>query len=259
MKGMGKGFGGMMDGMGGVPGLDGVMSVDINGREYLMTQEGLVFDPDTQMPFGVLHPETGEVVEITEEMLAGLSQMAMVELNGRPYLFVGGFLVDPQTQAVAFQVEQDGTVLDALTGEPCGMLEMDEEPVIRATSSSNKAQSQKSSRPGQSRSAFSFEDENLDARGWSDRARELMADDYYYQAAAAFGEALKCCEEERAVELDFECDLLRGRAFCFRKMREFKSLLEDAERLLGYDADDKEAKEWRDVALAEMSSGGARR
>eukprot|EP00439_Symbiodinium_sp_Y106_P015550 s4388_g2.t1 len=159
MKGMGKGFGGMMDGMGGVPGLDGVMSVDINGREYLMTQEGLVFDPDTQMPFGVLHPETGEVVEITEEMLAGLSQMAMVELNGRPYLFVGGFLVDPQTQAVAFQVEQDGTVLDALTGEPCGMLEMDEEPVIRATSSSNKAQSQKSSRPGQSRSAFSFEDE----------------------------------------------------------------------------------------------------
>ena len=25
---------------------------------------------------------------------------------------------------MAFQVEQDGTVVDALTGEPCGMLEM---------------------------------------------------------------------------------------------------------------------------------------
>ncbi|OLP98730.1 hypothetical protein AK812_SmicGene18772 [Symbiodinium microadriaticum] len=138
MKGMGKGFGGMMDGMGGVPGLDGsaaadrgerVMSVDINGREYLMTQVVEI----TEVPRGLVEKrgsddagwsQTGAHQWTAQEMLAGLSQMAMVELNGRPYLFVGGFLVDPQTQAVAFQVEQDGTVVDALTGEPCGMLEM---------------------------------------------------------------------------------------------------------------------------------------
>lgn len=28
-------------------------------------------------------------------------------------------------------------------------------------------------------------DQNLDAHGWFDRAKELMADDYYYQAQGA--------------------------------------------------------------------------
>eukprot|EP00913_Durusdinium_trenchii_P023256 g21834.t1 len=57
----------------------------------------------------------------------------------------------------------------------------------------------------------SFTNENLDAHGWFERAKELVADDYFYQAASAFTEALQCCQEERAVELDFECDLLKGR------------------------------------------------
>ena len=43
----------------------------------------------------------------------------------KPILIIKAPILGPcPSQAVAFQVEQDGTVLDALTGEPCGMLEM---------------------------------------------------------------------------------------------------------------------------------------
>eukprot|EP00435_Cladocopium_sp_Y103_P041130 s2093_g11.t1 len=42
-----------------------------------------------------------------------------------------------------------------------------------------------------------------------------------------------------------------------RKMKEFKSLLEDAEKLISYDADDQEALEWKRLAMDEL--GKARR
>ncbi|CAJ1395337.1 unnamed protein product [Effrenium voratum] len=214
MGGFGKGGFGMDLGMGGMGMETGVVPVEINGEEFLMTQEGLVFDPDTQAPIGLFNPQTGEVHEITEEhvknLMENIGQVGMVELNGRPYILMAGLLVDPQTQAVAFKVEPDGTVVDAQTGEPCGMLDLNDlsgEPQL-VPSSKQPNQPSRASQP--------FTDENLDAHGWAERARELAADDYFYQAAAAFGEALKCCEDERAVELDFECELLKGRAFCWR-------------------------------------------
>ncbi|CAJ1327865.1 unnamed protein product [Effrenium voratum] len=215
MGGFGKGGFGMDLGMGGMGMETGVVPVEINGEEFLMTQEGLVFDPDTQAPIGLFNPQTGEVHEITEEhvknLMENIGQVGMVELNGRPYILMAGLLVDPQTQAVAFKVEPDGTVVDAQTGEPCGMLDLNDlsgEPQL-VPSSKQPNQPSRASQP--------FTDENLDAHGWAERARELAADDYFYQAAAAFGEALKCCEDERAVELDFECELLKGRAFCWRR------------------------------------------
>lgn len=242
------GFGPGMAGMGDMdmPGL-GVMPVEVNGEEMLMTEAGLIVDPATQAPVGVLNPATGEVAEITEEhmqtLMQTLGQINMVELDGRPYLMMAGLLVDPQTQEVAFKVEPDGTVIDAATGEACGMIDVDnaDNPDVIPTKTPPKT----------------FKDENLDAHGWYERAKELMADDYYYQAAAAFGEALQCCQEERAVELEFECELLKGRASCWRKMKEFKSLLEDAEKLISYDADDQEALEWKRLAMDEL--GKARR
>jgi len=242
------GFGPGMAGMGDMdmPGL-GVMPVEVNGEEMLMTEAGLIVDPATQAPVGVLNPATGEVTEITEEhmqtLMQTLGQINMVELDGRPYLMMAGLLVDPQTQEVAFKVEPDGTVIDAATGEACGMIDVDnaDNPDVIPTKTPPKT----------------FKDENLDAHGWYERAKELMADDYYYQAAAAFGEALQCCQEERAVELEFECELLKGRASCWRKMKEFKSLLEDAEKLISYDADDQEALEWKRLAMDEL--GKARR
>eukprot|EP00931_Biecheleriopsis_adriatica_P105819 TRINITY_DN80340_c0_g1_i1.p1 TRINITY_DN80340_c0_g1~~TRINITY_DN80340_c0_g1_i1.p1 ORF type:complete len:616 (+),score=173.60 TRINITY_DN80340_c0_g1_i1:105-1952(+) len=229
-----------------------VSTLEIDGETFLVTQDGMVLDPETQTPVGMFNPETNEVQELNEEMLAAaLGQVSMVELNGRPYLFMNGLLVDPQTQAIAYQVEADGTLVDAATGEICGTLEMtDSDASVLVQPSEGKAKGPK----GPS-GAFGFEDENLDAFGWAERAKELVADDYFYQAAAAFGEALKCCEDERAVELEFECELLRGRASCWRKMREFKPLLEDAEKLLSYDADDAEAEEWKKLAMAELRSG----
>eukprot|EP00913_Durusdinium_trenchii_P023255 g21833.t1 len=162
-KGFGKGKGGFggfgqmgqMGGFGLGPGLDGgmpgmgVMPVEVNGEELLMTEGGLLVDPETQAPVGVLNPMTGEVQEITEEhvqkLMETIGQINMVELNGRsavshtrvesvagtghegpfdstrPYLMMAGLLVDPQTQEVAFKVEPDGTVVDAQTGETMGM------------------------------------------------------------------------------------------------------------------------------------------
>lgn len=265
-KGFGKGKGGFggfgqmgqMGGFGLGPGLDGgmpgmgVMPVEVNGEELLMTEGGLLVDPETQAPVGVLNPMTGEVQEITEEhvqkLMETIGQINMVELNGRPYLMMAGLLVDPQTQEVAFKVEPDGTVVDAQTGETMGMVDLD----------GQEANVVPTMPPKRHEPSQSFTNENLDAHGWFERAKELVADDYFYQAASAFTEALQCCQEERAVELDFECDLLKGRASCWRKMGEFKSLLEDAEKLISYDADDQEAHEWKRLAQQELSKGRRR-
>ena len=63
-KGHGKGFG---------KGLDaelaalGVQPVEINGQQMLMSEAGLILDPETHAPVGVMNPATGEVQEITEE------------------------------------------------------------------------------------------------------------------------------------------------------------------------------------------------
>lgn len=254
-KGLQKGFGKMpgFGGLGDMPGL-GVVPVEMNGEEMLMTEAGLILDPETQAPVGMLNPMTGEVQEITEEHVQNLMQnlgqmqISMVELDGRQFILMAGLLVDPMTQEVAYKVEPDGTVLDAATGEPCGMIELDNPDVIPTTTTTTTTKS----------APKTFKDENLDAHGWCERAKELMADDYYYQAAAAFSEALQCCQEERAVELEFECELLKGRASCWRKMNEFKSLLEDAEKLISYDADDQEALEWKRLAMNELSQARRR-
>lgn len=46
----------------------GVSPVEINGQEMLMSEAGLILDPNSGAPVGVMNPATGEVQEITEEL-----------------------------------------------------------------------------------------------------------------------------------------------------------------------------------------------
>ncbi|CAE8610377.1 unnamed protein product [Polarella glacialis] len=232
---------------GGYPaGLEGMfagMRPNDDSDGFLVTQDGFVIDPLTQQPVGMLNPETGEFEELDEDDHV---EVVMLQLGGKPCIMApDGVIYDVATQAPLYRAAPDGVLYDIETDQPVGVLNLETQevdPVVVETESVKN----------HTRHSFGFDDEPLSAFAWAERARELVTDDYFHQAASAFGEALKCCESERAVELDFECELLRGRAGCWRRVREFKSLLKDAEQLLVYDATDAEALEWRSLARREL-------
>merc|ERR1719262_1984398 len=74
----------------------------------------------------------------------------------------------------------------------------------------------------------------------------------FEEAALSFGTALDACRRCRSCDLEVECDLLRKRAACWARTGRHKELLEDAERILSLNEDDKEADEWRRMASFEL-------
>lgn len=207
-----------------------VCMIEHEGRTYIMEADGMVFDPDTHEAVGVWNQETNQIEEVP-----GM-QVAMVQVGDETYMLAA-----------------DGTVYDPETEEPIGYMNPQtrqfepidpNEPVIVTA----EELEQEGAYDPDGEYEHRDPDEPVDALGWSERARELAAEKYWYQSAEAYSEALKCCENERAVELEFECEILRGRAACWRQLRDHMSLLKDAERILDYDDGDKQALEWRRLA-----------
>lgn len=85
------------------------------------------------------------------------------------------------------------------------------------------------------------------------KGQELLEKRRFNTAAFQFERAVEGCESQRAVDLDVECEALRGRAMCWLELKEYRKLTVDAERLLEIDAADIQAQEWQRVA-AEAAS-----
>lgn len=211
------------------------------GKRYLMAPDGTVFDPLTEQPVGVWNPKTREIQDISTV------PVALIQIGDRAFMISpNGTIFDPETQEPLYFTGPDGVLYDAKTKQAVGVLgDPNGGPVVME--SQNPWED-----PGPKKR---FDNEPTDSAGWAERAHSLTAQHYYYQAADAYTEALKCCETERAVELEFECELLKGRAACHRETHNFRLLMEDAERLLSYDDTDSQAQEWLELAQEGLKKG----
>merc|ERR1712080_498493 len=85
-----------------------------------------------------------------------------------------------------------------------------------------------------------------------EKAHEQASKRRFNAAANTYTAALQKCEEARAVDLEVEAEVVRGRALCWHRMGSWTDLLNDAERLQGYDDTDKQAKAWLTLAIRKI-------
>mmetsp|Transcript_55014 Transcript_55014/g.141623 ORF Transcript_55014/g.141623 Transcript_55014/m.141623 type:complete len:735 (+) Transcript_55014:108-2312(+) len=213
------------DGWEDMEGVDSVTMIEKDRKTYLLGPDNMLIDQDTREAIGIWNPET----KMTESI-----EVAMIEVGGKECI-----------------VDLDGTLFDPLTLEAIGVLNpatQEIEPV-----EGDEVVLQEPGQPPEQDQTDVDAEENLDAAGWVERAWELQKQDYWYQAADAWTKALTSCESERAVELEFEIEILRGLGGCHRQLRDYEALLQDAERLLEYDATDREARAWKKFAEPRIS------
>lgn len=214
------------------PNSAGMVTFMHNGELFLRGPDGVVYDTDSQQPIGMWN-------EDLQEIEAGGQEVMVLQHGDQQFLVApNGIVIDPQTQQPVGTFNPETQELQLI---PPGM---DPEDLFMQHADNDIL------------GGCGSDGDDLDVHGWLERAEEHAAAHRYREAASAYGRALADCERSRAVELDVECEILRGRAACWSKIGDFKSLLVDAERLLEYDSSDKEALEWKRVA---QSNKGARR
>jgi len=186
-----------------------------NGKTYTVGHNNLLLDPQTHEAVAVWNPETQDIDEIPD------IPVAMIEVEGRACIMA-----------------QDGLVIDQQTREPIGRMNRETREVEPLEKGSEHE--------GDVAEIHEVDmEERMNALEWVERGKKLFGRGFYNQAADAYNSALETCESERAVEVDLECEILRCRAGCWVKLRDYSSLLKDAQRLLKYDDSDAEALEWQ--------------
>ncbi|CAK0829110.1 unnamed protein product, partial [Prorocentrum cordatum] len=229
-----------------------------DGRMYLAAQGGLLFDPaDPQKLVGVWDP-AGKTVEAPPEGFDVSQGVTMLEHEGQGYVMTGdGSIFDPAARVKVGTFDPESKSVRLLADAGCGVqLRMARDGPLEAAASA----------PALGGDAAAGSPGAADAAGAETGVQELLAQaarytdrKLYRLAAREYGKALESCAAAGCVELDEEADILRRRAECFAELKEHQKLLDDAERLLGYDSADPRALEWRRASAEELEKRRALR
>mmetsp|Transcript_112680 Transcript_112680/g.218347 ORF Transcript_112680/g.218347 Transcript_112680/m.218347 type:complete len:621 (+) Transcript_112680:72-1934(+) len=214
------------------------MLLEHGGTVYLADASGLLFEPVTQRLVGVWNPDA-RMVEAPPTGLDPSGGMTMVEHDGGEYLMTADLSVfNPKTwKRVGRFDPETNSIMETPPEEVSLRMAWD--------------------RPSPSSVGASISD--LD--GPSDpleqvcleRAEGYFARKSYRVAAREFTKALERCAGASCVDLEEEVAILHRRAACFKQLREYQKLLEDAERLLKLNPSDSEASGLQQLASTELA------
>lgn len=191
--------------------------VEYEGVMYAVTLDGVVHDASTMEPLGIWDAASQQILPIPQDVV-------LITKGEETYLMTAdGLFHDPETLEVVGKYNIETEEIEPISGSELDIREMGEI------------------------------DDNLDAQSegaldCSERGHEMFRKGRYRDAVAAFGKALDQCENSRAVDLEVEIEILRGRAACWEKMGDKRMLLADANRILSYYKDDVEALNWHEMA-----------
>lgn len=196
---------------------EGTTPFEYDGREFVIAPNFVIFEPPNQVPIGIWNAETKKI-DPAAGMVPGCPYAA-ISYYGKTYLLMpDDKLLDPDTQAVVgtYKADTNELQLDAEDGAIYDPVFDDGEPV--------------------------------DVSEYLERGHQMAKKGRFKAAACLYGEALKGCAQTRAVDMEFECEIFRARANCWKELGNHKELLLDAERILSFNNADADAKAWKKIA-----------
>jgi len=209
------------------------MHVEINGKIYILAIGGILLDQETHEIVGKWNPDTQALDPLPEGFDASAG-VAIFQHLGNAYLMNSeGKMLDPLTMTVVGVYNKSTQQVDPLPGE----IRIDE--------------------LGYSNSEGIMED--IDISKHLQRGNDQLNKRRFHNAITEFDYALRGCEQLRASDLEVECEILNGRAQCYEEVGEYERLLEDAERLLGYDEKNFQALKWKALAMSRLKEKPRRR
>mmetsp|Transcript_48194 Transcript_48194/g.112766 ORF Transcript_48194/g.112766 Transcript_48194/m.112766 type:complete len:182 (-) Transcript_48194:78-623(-) len=160
-----------------------------------------------------------------------------------------------QVEETTYVMAPDGLLIDPGTQDAVGYLNR-ETKVVEPLSSRARVEVDVIAVEGCSQDAAEV---NIlsEAQTQLEKAQECVQRECWHTAAAAYSKALDACRESRAIDVEVECEMLRGRAQCWEKLQDYDKLLRDAELLLSLDDNAEDAKDWRARAELASSAGAA--
>jgi len=204
-----------------------------DGQLYLSLPNGVLLDPVSRAPVGIWNTETQEVVPI-----------AVVQNGDSSYYFLpDGVLLDSKTLDAVYVMCADGAIIDAETQQLVGMMDPETKTIMPLDGSGGPGADPALADPGLA-----------EVHKHLDTANTYFRQKLYHISAKAYGHALEACEHAKAVDLEFECEIIRKRAACWQHLNKKQELLAEAERILSYDANDAEALEWQKSATQALDS-----
>lgn len=221
---------------------EGMVPFEFDGRRFVMSPHGIIFDPPNQVPMGCWNAEHNRI-----EPVVGSSpdcDFTVLSSMGKTYLLSpDDRLLDPETDEVLGMYDQD-TCEVRLFNEK-GKEADGEIPIYDPV--------------------FDNDDDPADPNELLERGIQTAKQGLHKAAVSLFTEALTACGKQRTVDLEFECEILRARCASYAKLGRYKDLLEDADRIVANGgADEKaiaeEVREWRRQAeegASQAPSGGA--
>jgi len=195
---------------------EGTTPFEYEGRQWVVAPNGVIFEPPNQVPIGIWNPDTN-TVDPAAGMIPGCPYAA-ISYYGKTYLLMpDDKLLDPDTQAVVGTYNASTNELHLQDG-------------------------------GDAYDPLVDDGEPVDVQEYVERGHQMAKKSRWKAAAALYGEALKGCAQTRAVDVDFECEILRARANCWCQLGNQKALLADANRILECNGKDEQAKAWKTIA-----------
>lgn len=208
------------------PTFEGTQPFEYNGRVFAMAPNGVIFDPPNQVPMGIWNQQTRRI-DPAAGMVPGCPYAAISYWGKTYYLMPDEKLIDPETEAVVGVFNRETSQLELIDPGAAG-LPQDEVPIYDPVLDDG---------------------EPVDVHEYLERGHQMAKVGRYKAAACLYGEALKGCGQQRSVDLEFECEILRARAACWSQLGSHSELLEDAERILSFSDKDREARDWKRLAV----------
>lgn len=209
--------------------------IEIDGRTYRLAGNSVLFDPPNPVPVGVWNADERRI----EPALSSIpgTQYATIFYFGRAYwLLPDGRVADPSTEAVVGMFETETGALDFVDAS----MPSDEiplyDPVLDDAEPAHPSE-------------------------YLERGRQAAKSGKLRAAVCLFEEALKCCSQQRSVDVEFECEILRARCECWFELKRWKELAEDTARITasGGDANLQSLEElntWRRAAAGDVGHCG---